>query len=242
MSRSPLDIERLLSAMRADYFFAHLVGLIRRACSVKEHARSRDYCQTGIVSVHLQVAIGAGPQRWEGWVPTDREDLDLTSRTSFEAWFGTERATAMVCEHVWEHLDHAEARLAAKLCFDFLEPGGRLRVAVPDGLFPDAEYQRMVQVGGPGPADHPAADHNVVYDYTTFPPVFASAGFTVTLLEWWDNRGNFHHADWELLDGPIGRATKLDTRNEAWRAGNGPPGFTSLLLDAVRPPAHLPDA
>ena len=187
------------------------------------------------MSAGLQVAIGAGPQRWEGWVPTDREDLDLTSRSSFEAWFGGRRARAMVCEHVWEHLDQDEARVAARLCFDFLEGGGRLRVAVPDGLFPDAEYQRMVQVGGPGPADHPAADHKVVYDYRTFVPVFASVGFTVTLLEWWDEHGEFRHMSWDLSDGPIGRATKLDTRNAAWRSGEGPPGFTSLLLDATRP-------
>ena len=73
-----------------------------------------------------------------------------------------------------------------------------------------------------------------------FVPVFTLAGFTVTLLEWWDERGKFHYADWDLSDGPIGRATKLDTRNEAWRTGDGSLGFTSLLLDAVRPPAHLP--
>lgn len=193
--------------------------------------------ETSVMSAGLRVAIGAGLQRWEGWVPTDREDLDLTSRSSFEAWFGGRRARAMVCEHVWEHLDADGARVAARLCFDSLEDGGRLRVAVPDGLFPDAEYQRMVQVGGPGPVDHPAADHKVVYDYRTFVPVLASAGFTVTLLEWWDEHSEFHHESWDLSDGPIGRATKLDTRNAAWRSGEGPPGFTSLLLDATRPPA-----
>ena len=66
------------------------------------------------MSVGLQVAIGAGPQRWEGWVPTDRQDLDLTSRSSFEAWFGARRATAMVCEHVWEHLDLLQGRSAVQ--------------------------------------------------------------------------------------------------------------------------------
>jgi predicted SAM-dependent methyltransferase len=183
----------------------------------------------------LKVSIGAGPQRWEGWIPTDRVDLDLASRDSFEAWFGSRRASALLCEHVWEHLDLDDSVRAASNCFHFLQPGGRLRVAVPDGLFPDAEYQRIVQVGGPGPKDHPAADHKVVYDYRTFVPIFEGAGFVVTLLEWWDEHGQFHHGEWDLADGPIGRATKLDTRNEAWRNGEGPPGFTSLLIDAVRP-------
>ena len=184
----------------------------------------------------LRVAIGVGLQRWDGWVPTDRDDLDLTSRRSFDIWFGGRRAQAIVCEHLWEHLDQDEGRLAARLCFDFMQDGARLRVAVPDGLFPDGEYQRTVQVGGPGPADHPAADHKVVYDYRTFVPVFESAGFSVRLLEWWDEHGRFHHGDWDLSDGPIGRATKLDTRNQAWRNGEGPPGFTSLLLDAIKLP------
>ncbi len=183
----------------------------------------------------LRVAIGAGPQQWDGWISTDRGDLDLTNRASFEAWFGARRASTMICEHTWEHLTEAEGRGAAEICFDFLRPGSRLRVAVPDALFPDPGYQRMVQVGGPGPADHPAAGHKVVYDYRTLMGVFESAGFCVTLLEWWDEAGRFHHSPWELADGPIGRSTQLDTRNEAWRNGEGPPGFTSLLLDAVRP-------
>jgi len=187
------------------------------------------------MSAELRVAIGAGAQRWDGWVPTDKDDLDLTDRGSFERWFGDERAAALICEHTWEHLDSRESRAAAELCMEFMRPGARLRVAVPDGLFPDEAYQRNAQVGGPGPADHPAADHKVVYDYRTLVPVFEAAGFEVVLLEWWDEEGEFHYSDWELLDGPIGRATKLDTRNEAWRRGDDSPGFTSLLLDAFRP-------
>ena len=185
----------------------------------------------------LCVAIGAGSQRWDGWVPTNKEELNLTDRASFEKWFGSRRASALLCEHTWEHLDDQEARNAAHMCFDFMQPGARLRVAVPDGPFPDAEYQRTVQVGGPGPADHPAADHQVVYNYRTLPPVFEAAGFEVALLEWWDETPTFPQRPWDLADGPVARATKLDTRNAAWRKGEGPPGLTSLLIDAIGPPA-----
>lgn len=182
----------------------------------------------------LRVILGAGGQRWDGWTATGREQLDLTDPASFAAYFGARRAAAFLCEHVWEHLTPEQGRAAARLCFTHLRPGGVLRVAVPDGLFPDPAYQRVVQVGGPGPADHPAADHQVVYTHRTFVPIFEQAGFTVTLLEHWDEAGVLHVQPWNPADGPIYRSVPLDHRNAAHRAGSGPPGFTSLILDARR--------
>jgi predicted SAM-dependent methyltransferase len=181
-----------------------------------------------------RVIIGAGEQRWDGWIATQQVQLDLLRRDTFERFFGEDRATAFLCEHTWEHLTIAEGREAARTCRDFLVPGGRLRVAVPDGRFPDEEYQRTVQVGGPGPVDHPAADHKVVYVAETLVDVFEAAGFSVTLLEWWAADGTFHVTDWSPDDGPIYRSTRLDHRNADFRVGLGAPGFTSLMLDAIR--------
>ncbi|MFC6665694.1 hypothetical protein ACFP9V_10325 [Deinococcus radiopugnans] len=59
------------------------------------------------------VIIGAGEQRWDGWIPTGREDLDLLDRAGWNAWFGDRRANALLCEHVWEHLSEAQGRAAA---------------------------------------------------------------------------------------------------------------------------------
>jgi predicted SAM-dependent methyltransferase len=183
-----------------------------------------------------RVIIGAGDQRWDGWTPTQRDQLDLLDPESFENYFGTDRALAFLCEHVWEHLTSEQGMAAALLCFfRYLEPGGRVRVAVPDGWFPNEEYQAMVRVGGPGPADHPAADHRVVYKAETFRGVFTTAGFEVTLLEWWDSRGEFHAVPWSIEDGPIYRSSQLDHRNQQYRAGLGPPGSASIILDAVKP-------
>lgn len=163
-------------------------------------------------SSSLRVIIGAGEQRWGGWIPTGREDLDLLDRSTWEAWFG-------------------ERRAAARLCFEFLQPGGLLRVAVPDAHFPDPEYQRTVQVGGPGPADHPAADHRIVYTYRLLADVFRSAGFEVDLLEYCDEAGRFHFRPWDLEAGPIYRSLRLDPRNRG-----GHLRFVSLILDARKPP------
>jgi predicted SAM-dependent methyltransferase len=140
----------------------------------------------------------------------------------------------MLCEHVFEHLTEAEGRTAARICFDFLKPGGFLRVAVPDAFYPDPDYQTLVQVGGPGPADHPAADHRIVYDYIRLSGVLAGAGFEVDLLEYCDRNGRFHYRQWDTATGPIYRSLMLDHRNRGGRLG-----FVSLIVDAVKPADRL---
>lgn len=187
------------------------------------------------LSVHklndkLKIIIGAGDQRYEGWIPTQKEELDLKSEVDWRESFGLVKADNFLCEHVWEHLTLDEGRCAAKYVFDALKPGGLLRVSVPDANFPNEEYQRTVQVGGPGPADHPAADHKIVYDYKLFASVFAGAGFQVELLEYCDETGKFHFAHWHPSDGPLYRTLRFDHRNK-----DGNLGFASLVLDARKP-------
>jgi predicted SAM-dependent methyltransferase len=185
----------------------------------------------------LRVIIGAGEQQWDGWIPTHREDLDLGDPQSFAAWFGGRRADAMLAEHVWEHLSVEDGIAAARLCYAYLIPGGLLRAAVPDANFRNDEYQRTVQVGGPGPADHPAADHKIVYSAEQFVDMFTRAGFEVSLIEWCDGDGDFHVVNWSVNDGPIYRSSKLDHRNDNYRRGTGPIGNVSLIVDALVPAA-----
>jgi predicted SAM-dependent methyltransferase len=180
----------------------------------------------------LRIIIGAGEQRWDGWIATHREQLDLLRRDEWVANFGARRIDALLCEHVWEHLTEQQGRLAAAICFEFLKPGGYLRCAVPDANFPDPEYQRTVRVGGPGPATHPAADHKIVYDYRRFTALFADAGFAVELLEYCDEHGRFHFTYWDPADGPIYRSLRTDHRNQ-----HGKLGMVSLILDARKPSA-----
>ena len=183
----------------------------------------------------LRIILGAGNQRWPGWIATQREQLDLLRRDDWVARFGDQRVDALLCEHVWEHLTEAEGRAAAALCYEFLKPGGYLRCAVPDANFPDVAYQHMVQVGGPGPADHPAADHQILYDHRRFAEIFAGVGFAGVgfagdLLEYCDEQGRFHFNYWDPADGPIYRSLGFDHRNR-----DGKLGFASLILDAKKP-------
>ncbi len=174
----------------------------------------------------LRIIIGAGNQAWPGWIATQGDELNLLRRDQWEAMFGDRRIDALLCEHVWEHLTEFEGRAAAKLCYDFLRPGGYLRCAVPDANFRNEAHQRAVQVGGLGLA----ADHKIVYDYRLFSDVFTSVGFVVALLEYCDEGGRFHFNYWDPADGPIDRSLRSDTRNR-----DGKLGFMSLILDAKKP-------
>ena len=175
----------------------------------------------------LRIILGAGDQRYPGWIATQQADLDLLRPEVWAASFGERRADAFLCEHVWEHMTEAEGRAAARLCFAYLRPGGYLRCAVPDGNFPDPEYQRTVQIGGPGPLDHPAADHKIVYTAGLFADIFRGAGFEVDLLEYCDERGRFHYNQWDAAQGKIYRSLRFDHRNQ-----DGALKSVSLILDA----------
>jgi predicted SAM-dependent methyltransferase len=177
--------------------------------------------------IPLKIILGAGQQTYPGWISSQKEQLNLLDREDWVQSFGSRRIDALLCEHVWEHLTEQEGRFAARLCYEFLKPGGYLRCAVPDKNFPDAEYQNTVKIGGPGPPDHPAADHKIVYEYQSFRDVFLSAGFTVDLLEYCDEHGRFHFNYWDPADGVIYRSLRSDHRNQ-----NGKLGSVSLILDA----------
>jgi predicted SAM-dependent methyltransferase len=178
----------------------------------------------------VRIIIGAGPQEWPGWIPTQQAQLDLRKPENWEVTFQGRLVDAFLCEHVWEHLAASEGKAAAALCFEWLKPGGYLRVAVPDGYFPDPDYQLLARVGGPGPADHPAAGHQICYNYQMFSDVFTGAGFAVDLLEFCDEDGRLHYNQWSFDDGPIYRSLMMDHRNR-----DGAIRSVSLILDAKKP-------
>lgn len=178
----------------------------------------------------MKVILGAGKTVIEGWISTQEKDLNLLDWKDFEKLFKGNKAEAMLAEHVWEHMTKEEGMLAAKHCYDFLKEGGYMRVAVPDLNFKNDWYQNMVKVGGPGPKDHPAYTHKMVYDYKNLREVFEKAGFEVELLEYCDEEGDFHYKYWNEQDGKIGRSFRFDTRNSLEHLG-----MVSVIIDAKKP-------
>lgn len=177
----------------------------------------------------MKIIIGARDTDYAGWIKTDINELDLTKPDSFDTFLKGELADAFLAEHVFEHITYDEALIAAKTIYKHLKPGGYFRCAVPDKNFRNDWYQNMVQVGGPGPKDHSAYTHKIVYDYKTLIKVFESSGFKTELLEYCDDEGIFHKTDWDPEMGMVNRSFRFDTRNSEESLG-----MISLIIDAKK--------
>lgn len=172
-----------------------------------------------------RVVVGAGPTHYDGWVSTDMQALNLLEPATWRRFVAPGTLDAILAEHVWEHLTPEQAVVAAGTCFQFLKPGGYLRVAVPDGHHPDPAYINDVRPGGTGDG---ADDHKVLYTHDTFAQVFATAGFEVRKYEYFDADGVFHAEPWDEKQGLIRRSQRFDARNAQSLV------YTSIVLDAVR--------
>ena len=177
----------------------------------------------------MKVVIGAGKTTYNGWRSTQESELNLLNREDFEHLFNLEKPKAFLAEHVWEHMTLEEGLIAAQNCFDFLEDGGYMRVAVPDKNFKNEWYQNMVKIGGNGDPNHPSFSHKILYDYKLFCSVFEQAGFVVELLEYCDENGIFHYKYWNEEDGKIFRSLRFDTRNTLEKLG-----MVSIIIDAKK--------
>ena len=173
----------------------------------------------------LRIVVGASGRVEPGWIATEHEYLDLVDARDWERFFAKGSIDAILAEHVFEHLSPEDARFAARHCYEHLKPGGVLRAAVPDGLHPDPAYIAWVEVGGTGPG---SSDHKVLYDYRGFRRLFEEVGFRVRLLEYWDEQGVLHVADWDPAQGRIRRSIRFDTKQR------GGFRYSSIILDAVR--------
>lgn len=176
----------------------------------------------------LKFNIGsAGINNDSQWYPTDKKNLDITKENDWQKILSSLRLDNMVAEHVWEHLTKEETASANANCFKYLKRGGVLRIAVPDGYNPDKKYIESVKPGGIGKGSD---DHKILYTYKTMSDHLQKTGFQVKLLEYWDEFGKFHYADWDEKDGFIIRSKRYDPRNK-----NGSSEYTSLIVDAVKP-------
>ena len=178
----------------------------------------------------MKIILGAGNTFLDGWKATQETELNILKKTDFEKQFEYNSVDAMLAEHLWEHMSKEEGIIAAKNCYEFLKFGGYIRCAVPDANFNNEWYQNMIKIGGPGPKDHPAYTHKIVYDYKVFKEVFENAGFEVELLEYCDENGLFHYKYWNEDDGRIGRSFRYDTRNSIQKLI-----MVSIIIDAKKP-------
>lgn len=175
----------------------------------------------------LRVVIGSGGIPVPGWLVTDIDQLNILADGDWRRYFAPGSIDTILAEHVWEHFSMDEGAAAARLCFRYLRLGGRLRIAVPDGLHPDPGYVNAVRPGGTGPG---AEDHKVLYTWRAFQNLFQEAGFSTRLLEYFDEKGQFHAVEWNPSDGMIRRSLHFDSRN-----AGGDLNYSSIVIDAIKP-------
>lgn len=173
-----------------------------------------------------KIVIGAGGTSFADWCSVEQKDLDVTNVSDFSKYWKPGSREAFLAEHVWEHLTTEQGRIGLKNCHDFLKINGHLRIAVPDGYFPDQNYIDYVKPGGHGAG---ADDHKVLYTIDTLVPLIESVGFAAKPLEYFNDQGVFVSEPFNATDGYIDRCRENDPRNV-----KGILKYTSLIIDAVK--------
>lgn len=178
----------------------------------------------------LNLVIGAGSSEtlvggpgtpFEDWLLTDASLLNVVDAEQWRAFFPPASINKILAEHLFEHLSEEECAVAFAECFRYLETGGKLRIAVPDGNRRDPDYVAEVAP--------PRDGHKSLFTIETLPPLLERAGFKVTPLEYFDADERFHAHAWDEAEGLIKRSVRFD-RQEAFRRGEL--YYTSLIVDA----------
>lgn len=171
----------------------------------------------------MKIIIGAGQTQMEGWIATDVPAFDARDGEHWGKLFPPASIDRMLAEHVFEHLTRAELAAFLDIAPQYLAPGGRVRIAVPDGYHPDSEYIKSVKPGGIGVG---ADDHKMLYTCDSISQLMREQGYQFELLEYFDADGQFHQSVWSADDGFVSRSADHDGRN-----ADGRLSYTSLIVD-----------
>ena len=173
----------------------------------------------------VKIIIGAGDTRFPGWIATDIPAFNTTVAAHWQRLFPPRSIDRMLAEHVFEHLTPAQFGAFLRLAREFLSADGWIRIAVPDGNHPSADYIARVRPGGIGAG---ADDHKVLYTHESLTDAVATQGYNCDLLEHFDADGQFHMVAWNAEDGYISRSALNDSRNR-----DGQLRYTSLIVDCM---------
>ena len=183
----------------------------------------------------LKLVIGAGPSPsvvgapvtpYEGWILTDVSELNALDAAEWRALFPEGSIERLLAEHVVEHWTEEQFHTFLKTVRPFLSARANVRIAMPDGFHPDSSYIEEVKPGGFGRGSD---DHKILYTHDRLARVLTEAGWEYDLLEYFDERGEFHMKPWEPADGYVRRSALNDPRNR-----ERPRSYTSLIAD-IRP-------
>jgi len=200
--------------------------VIKRAMKYSKTRINWFFIMLSILLWKNKIIVGSGSSSYKGWVSTDIETLNIVSEKDWKFLLPFRKLKAVLMEHVLEHLTEDDAKKGLENIFKYLKKGGYVRIAVPDGFHPALEYIENVKPGGTGAG---AEDHKVLYNYKSLTKIMNECGFECNLLEYWDERGQFHYKHWNPEDGMIMRSLRFDKRNV-----EGEPIYTSLIIDGYK--------
>lgn len=173
------------------------LALIRRAgAAYRTVTRSMNRWRLRGVPSGASVQLGSGANPFSGWINVDlsgptKPDLVLDLRGGFPA--APSSLKRVYSEHVFEHLELADAARVLADLRRALEPGGVLRIAMPDldalidryrGDWQDQDWLGDVSYSHIDSAAHMlnyalrSWGHKYVYSYTELELRLAQAGFT----------------------------------------------------------------
>jgi predicted SAM-dependent methyltransferase len=171
----------------------------------------------------IKINVGAGGTKYKNWFNTDIDTLDVTNEKDFKKYFSKKKIKNILAEHVLEHLTGNDLNLMIMNFLKYSDDNIVIRIAVPDGFHSDINYISRVKPGGTGEGAH---DHKNLFNYMTLSELFEKHGFKADLIEYWDEKGNFHSKYKNDDKGYITRSLINDERNK-----NGKPNYTSLIID-----------
>lgn len=179
----------------------------------------------------MRIIVGAAMTSQSGWYSTNEQWLDVTKHNDWNKIFRDKKLlTHVVAEHVFEHLTYEECREALRLIRKHMIPGGRIRIAVPDGYHPDPTYLRHVGINGIG-AD--ASDHKQLLTMDGLSTLLTESGYTAHPLEGYNKDGVLIQESFNVADGYIYRS-RSNLSNMAEKDGwDFTDANTSLIVDGI---------
>ena len=149
-------------------------------------------------SKNIKIVIGSSAHKvgfsninYKGWLMTDLPWFDIQDLNKMLKFFSDKKASIILAEHVFEHLDIEEGYKAIKNLKQILCKNGKIRLAVPDGYHSNQDYITLVKPHGSG-----GAEHKILYNYKSIKQIF-DKDFEIRYLEYFDERKNFIYNDWQ---------------------------------------------
>ena len=163
-----------------------------------------------------------------GWASIEGErQLNLADGCAWARVFAGVEGTvaALFAEHVMEHMTPITVLHAAAAAFTVLRPGGRLRIAVPDGYHPRSDNRLGTN------AISGSAPHRIMWTHETLSETLRRAGFEAVAQAYYSVNGSWHEHAWWERESEFGSVRRSSRHDKRFIVGG------SLIVDGIKPAA-----